>query len=522
MKDLVGIDLKSDYIKIVQLKKTGKKIKLFRAAVVETPVDSVHSNLIVDFEKISFVLSRLFKEYSISSTNVALAVSDRTIMAQISKYPAMPKEETLEVIKGEAEQYSHFAGKEIILDFCNIQEITEGSFKKINLFWTVTSYETIFSLQKALHSTLILKSFNTAGFLKFMFCEPTCLAFLRSVRRTIPADSENEVTVCICLNDTTTDMLALQAKDKLIFIRSLYTGRVDFEKFIKPGEDLTLMNPVPTTLSNLVAELQRSLSFLAKQIPAQVVIKNVLLGGSIQYLKRIDDFMTRELKITVKTYNPFDEIHADKEFFSSVFLEQFGDSLTPAIGLALRGEVDNKIDVNLVPPRESATIALEQMKNLAVPLCVLIILIFLCITVWLSINVSQVKKEASMFEKENKLLETQINKLGNLRKVKQQQEDKLKSTEEFKKSTISGLKWTELLNTLSSVSNSTIWLTSLDISNTRVVSFSGSGLSHVSISEFMSELNNSAYFRDCNLIETSNVDTGDKTTIKFTIIGFLK
>jgi len=64
MRELVGIDIKSDYIKIVQLKKSKDNIKLFRAAVVQTPTDAISNNFIVDFEKISFALSKVFSTLS--------------------------------------------------------------------------------------------------------------------------------------------------------------------------------------------------------------------------------------------------------------------------------------------------------------------------------------------------------------------------------------------------------------------------------------------------------------------------
>jgi len=116
---LVGVDISSTSIKLVELAEAGKGAhRLERYTIEPLPRDAVTDGNIVNLEQVSEALKRGWKRLGSRNRNVALALPAAMVITKKITVPAAQKEEDLELtVEAEANQYIPFALDEVNLDF---------------------------------------------------------------------------------------------------------------------------------------------------------------------------------------------------------------------------------------------------------------------------------------------------------------------------------------------------------------------------------------------------------------------
>jgi type IV pilus assembly protein PilM len=116
---LIGVDISSASVKLVELAETGKgAFRLERYAIEPLPKDAVTDGNIVNLDQVSDGLKRGWKRLGSRNRNVALALPAAMVITKKIIVSAAQKEEDLEVtVEAEANQYIPFALDEVNLDF---------------------------------------------------------------------------------------------------------------------------------------------------------------------------------------------------------------------------------------------------------------------------------------------------------------------------------------------------------------------------------------------------------------------
>ncbi len=116
---LIGVDISSTSIKLVELSETGKGVRRLEKYVVESlPKDVVTDGNIANLDQVSDGLKRAWKRLGTRNRNVALALPAAMVITKKIIVPAGQKEEDLELtVEAEANQYIPFALDEVNLDF---------------------------------------------------------------------------------------------------------------------------------------------------------------------------------------------------------------------------------------------------------------------------------------------------------------------------------------------------------------------------------------------------------------------
>ena len=119
---LIGVDISSSSIKLVELASTGKgAYRLERYAIEPLPRDAVTDGNIVNIDQVSDGLKRAWKRFGSRNRNVALALPAAMVITKKIIVPAFQTEEDLELtVEAEANQYIPFALDEVNLDFQTI------------------------------------------------------------------------------------------------------------------------------------------------------------------------------------------------------------------------------------------------------------------------------------------------------------------------------------------------------------------------------------------------------------------
>ncbi len=116
---LIGIDISSTALKLVELSETGKgTYRLERYAIEPLVRDVVVDGNIANLDLVSDALKRAHKRLGSRQRNAALALPSAMVITKKIIVPAGQKEEDLELlVEAEANQYIPFALEEVNLDF---------------------------------------------------------------------------------------------------------------------------------------------------------------------------------------------------------------------------------------------------------------------------------------------------------------------------------------------------------------------------------------------------------------------
>ena len=116
---LIGVDISSTSVKLVELSDAGKGVRRLERYVVEAlPKDVVTDGNIANLEQVSDGVKRAWKRLATRNRNVALALPAAMVITKKIIVPSGQKEEDLEfTVEAEANQYIPFALDEVNLDF---------------------------------------------------------------------------------------------------------------------------------------------------------------------------------------------------------------------------------------------------------------------------------------------------------------------------------------------------------------------------------------------------------------------
>src|SRR5216110_1268733 len=116
---LVGIDISSTSVKLVELSDAGKAgFRLERYAIEPLPKDVVADGNISNMDQVAEALRRGWKRLGSRNRNIAMALPAAMVITKRIIVPAGQKEEELELtVEAEANQYIPFALDEVNLDF---------------------------------------------------------------------------------------------------------------------------------------------------------------------------------------------------------------------------------------------------------------------------------------------------------------------------------------------------------------------------------------------------------------------
>lgn len=115
---LVGVDISSSAVKLVQLSGSPGNMKVERYGVEPLPVNAVVDNNIAEVDMVSAAISKLFHKSGVKLKNVATAVSGSAVITKIIQMPSDLNEDDLEQqLALDANQFIPYPIDEVNLDF---------------------------------------------------------------------------------------------------------------------------------------------------------------------------------------------------------------------------------------------------------------------------------------------------------------------------------------------------------------------------------------------------------------------
>jgi len=115
---LIGVDISTSAVKMVELVEAGKNLSLERYVIEPLPKDAVSDGNIANLEAVGEAVKRAHRNLGSRVRNVAVALPSAAVITKKITVPAGQTESELEVqVETEANQYIPFALDEVNLDF---------------------------------------------------------------------------------------------------------------------------------------------------------------------------------------------------------------------------------------------------------------------------------------------------------------------------------------------------------------------------------------------------------------------
>ncbi|GFE58277.1 type IV pilus biogenesis protein PilM [Geobacter sp. AOG1] len=340
-KDIVGIDIGSSSVKLVQLKELKGGYVLQNAGIVPLPPEAIVDNTLMDSSSIVEAVKNLLAGLGIGKgVEAACSISGNSVIIRKISLPAMPPEELEDQIHWEAEQYIPFDINDVNIDF-QLLPPDEHDPTRMNVLLVASKKDIINDY---------LTVFNETG-VKLAVVDVDSFAVQNAFE--VNYDMEGEDVVAL-INIGASIMNLNVVKDGIsLFTRdvqmggNLYTEEIQ-KQFSVSGEDAErfkvtgecpdrerLQNIISRVNETLGLEIRRSLDFY-NTTAGEGKITRVYLSGGGAKTAMLSEAVGQRLGLPVETMNPFAKIkYADKEFDAD-YLHEIGPLVTVALGLATR------------------------------------------------------------------------------------------------------------------------------------------------------------------------------------------
>jgi len=341
-RDLVGIDIGSSSVKLVQLKEVRGAYQLVNLGMAPLPSDAIVDNAIMDSSAVVGVIRDLLQSLKIKEKNVATSVSGHSVIIRKIQLPLATEEEMESSIQWEAEQYIPFEISEVNLDF-QILGPDANDPSQMNV--------TLVAAKKDFVNDYVAL-FKECG-LNPMVMDVDCFAVANVYEANYP-DVNDEIVALIDLGASSSNVNVLKG-GMSVFTRDIQLGGNSYNEELqkrlglnsedaeqaKLGAELPGMSSssVATVIEDateaLATDIQRSLDFFSAS-SADERPRRIYITGGVSMVPAIRGSLTQRLGIDVQVLDPWRQISYNKKTFDPEYLKSVGPLLTVAIGLAMR------------------------------------------------------------------------------------------------------------------------------------------------------------------------------------------
>jgi type IV pilus assembly protein PilM len=341
-KNVVGLDVGSTSIKLVELTEGKSGHKLLNMGISPLPPEAIVDGALMDSVTIIDTIRDLITTSKVKTKDVVTSISGHSVIVKKITLPYMTDTELEESIKWEAERYIPFDINDVNIDFQTfgsnpenpeVMDIVLVAAKKdiINDYVSVV-------MEAGLNPVII----DTDAF---------ALENMLAINYEI---GKGEVVAVANVGASTTNINILK-NNVSAFTRDIFKGgnqvtediqrqlHVDYDEAekIKVGSKVEVtsrsivQNLLKTNSESLAVEIRNSLDFFQSSSTYEKITKLYLSGGGSK-IKDFDTILQQEIGIPVELVNPFIKIEYNEKNFDIEYLREIGPIMAVGVGLASR------------------------------------------------------------------------------------------------------------------------------------------------------------------------------------------
>lgn len=330
---LLGLDINSSTISVIQIEKTKTDTKVSRFSSMPTPPDIVREGLLADPEAVGNAVRELLDLVGIPKKKplpvVNVAIPGQAVVIRLMPVPTgMPPEELNDVVKQEAINNLPFSISEANIDYCVLpatERTDPDGVRRVDVLLAAIQHVYVESYWRMAEAANV-----SLGRLDI-----TSLAVIRSLAHANMLQDDGKLTMAVNIRNDATDITLIK-KGMPLFSRSVLLGLETLGEAISRSIDAPIdeaisllhklqLGSVPTAdpklgqaaqvarsiFGDLTAEVGRSLEFYMSQVGI-VQVDHIILTGPACVVPGIAEFVSNRLNIETIVADPFKNLIYDK------------------------------------------------------------------------------------------------------------------------------------------------------------------------------------------------------------------
>src|SRR5581483_5264935 len=343
-KELIGLDIGSGAIKLVQLKKSGKGYQLQKFGVKALDSELIVDGTVMDAGRVVSSIKELLAEQSVKAKDVALSVSGHSVIVKKINVPAMSEEELEESIKWEAEQYIPFDINDVNIDFhilgaADAQDgkdqmgvilvavkkdklteyttlVTEAGLNPVVVDVDAFTLENMFGVNYDVREGEIVALVNIgASVMNINILKGGTFTFTRDI--SIGGNRYNEM---------------IQREFNVSYEQAERAKRTEQVEGIDPEALLNLINNLNVEIAS---EVIRSFDYF-KTTSTNENIDRIIISGGASKVPNLVAHLSDKSGVPVDVANPFGKVEVSQKLFDLDFIHEMAPLAAVGVGLAIR------------------------------------------------------------------------------------------------------------------------------------------------------------------------------------------
>lgn len=346
-ENLIGLDIGSHSIKMVQIRETKTRPKLVRFGLAAVPEAAFRDETVTKRQLIAGCIQRLATQLQIKEKVVAPSISGYEVMIKKIELPMMTEQELNDWMHMELSQYIPYNIGDVEVDYQimdiakdrpNYMDVLLVAVKKesvhdcielvqmgglqprvidVDFFALSNAYEATYGLSGGDNSLLILDIGATK-------------ATMNIVRRGLPLFTRDIPIGGRQINDRISAECGVAYEEaELIKLRGM-SDKISTDN---------LQQIFIAVIGNWVNELKRTVDFYYRNYPDNRVEKILLCGGSCR-IAGLDKVFGESMGLEVGIFNPLARLDYDSKAMDPAYINYMGPQMAISLGLALRKTVE--------------------------------------------------------------------------------------------------------------------------------------------------------------------------------------
>jgi type IV pilus assembly protein PilM len=340
-KGLVGLDIGSSSIKLVELKKKSTDYELLGVAVEDLGQDTVVDGAIMDANAAALAIERIFAGQKTKNRDVAMAVSGHSVIVKRISAPAATEEELHNVLAYEAQQHVPFDLEDVSLSYHVLGRNQAGNAMDVVLVAAkrekVLNHTSVASQAGATPVVMDIDAFalQNAYELNYQPVPDHTSALLNIgasmmniniVRGGVPLFTRDVTVGGNQYTHTLQKELDLSFED---------AEKLKLGKSNTPEQSEGLNQYLRSVSEILLLEIQKTFDFFRQTAPTET-IHDIYIAGGTAKTEGLKGLLETEFNIPVEVMDPFRKVAVNSAKFDHAFIAEVAPRMSVAVGLALR------------------------------------------------------------------------------------------------------------------------------------------------------------------------------------------
>jgi len=340
--DVIGLDIGSSSIKLVELIKGKDGFKLQNLGISPLPPEAIVDGALMDSVTIIDAIRDLISTAKTKRKDVVTSVSGHSVIVKKISLPFMTVAELEESIQWEAERYIPFDINDVNIDF----HIFGSSAENPDLMDVV-----LVAAKKDIINDYVSVIMESGLNPVIIDIDSFALENMLSINYEIDRDE----TVAIANVGASVTNINIVRSNISGFTRDVFKGgnqvteeiqrqlHIDYEEAERikvgskadPSSQSAVQNVLKTASESLAVEIGNSLDFFQSTTTYEKVSKLYLSGGGSK-IKDFDIVLQQQIGIPVEVVNPFKRVEYSGKNFDLEYLREIGPIMAVGVGLASR------------------------------------------------------------------------------------------------------------------------------------------------------------------------------------------